>query len=70
MDFSKIINISIDKSVKDVTSGRLDEEFKFDDDNLQEAVQQNRFLMNYSITLLETYHEELRKELANHGIHI
>lgn len=70
MDFSKIINDSIDKSVRDVTSGKFKDELMFDDDKLKEESQQNQFLINYSNTLLETYHEELRKELANHGIHI
>lgn len=70
MDISKVITTSLDKSVKDVVNGKIDETLNFDDAQLQKTVQQNKLLMNYSITLLKTYHEELRKELATHGIEI
>ena len=61
MDINKVIATSLDKSVKDITNGKIDEVLNLDDEQL---------LMNYSITLLKTYHEELRKELATHGIEI
>lgn len=65
MDIDKIINNSIDKSVKDVASG------KFHNPNSSNPdAKQNELLMNYSNTLLRTYHEELCKELAKHGIDI
>ena len=67
MDINKVIATSLDNSVKDITNGKIDD---LDDEQLQKAVQQNQLLMNYSITLLKTYHEELRKELATHGIEI
>ena len=70
MDINKVIATSLDKSVKDITNGKIDEVLNLDDEQLQKAVQQNQLLMNYSITLLKTYHEELRKELATHGIEI
>ena len=70
MDINKVIATSLDKSVKDTTNGKIDEVLNLDDEQLQKAVQQNQLLMNYSITLLKTYHEELRKELATHGIEI
>ena len=70
MDFSKIISDSTYKSVTRIANGKFDNELKFDDPKLQETIQQNRFLMNYSAILLETYHEELRKELAAQGIQI
>lgn len=60
MDISKIINDSIDKSVKDVVDGK----FK------KPEVKQEEMLMNYSNILLETYHDELCKELAKHGINL
>ena len=63
MDVNKIINDSIDKSVKEVAGGK----FKNSHTSYPEAMQ-DEMLMNYSNTLLRTYHEELCKELAKHGI--
>lgn len=70
MNIDKIINDSIDKSVKDVANGRFKEAFNFDNNDLQKSVQQDQLLMGYSITLLKTYHEELKQELSKHGIDI
>lgn len=70
MNIDKIINDSVDKSVKNVANGKFKETFNFDNDDLEKSVQQNLLLMEYSITLLKTYHEELKKELAKHGIDI
>ena len=70
MNPDNVIATSLDKSVKDITNGKIDEVLNLDDEQLQKAVQQNQLLMNYSITLLKTYHDELRKELATHGIEI
>lgn len=70
MDIDKIITDSLDVAAKDAATGKLGTIYNLDDKNLQEAALQNQLLMNYSITLLRTYHEELRKELATHGIEI
>ena len=70
MDFSKIVSNSIDKTLKDVSTGKIKNDFIFDNSKSEAEVHQNQLLMNYSITLLQTYHEELCKELANHGIQI
>lgn len=63
VDISKIINDSLDKSVKDVADGK----FKSPDISNSES-KQDQMLINYSNILLRTYHEELCKELAKHGI--
>lgn len=63
MDISKIINNSIDKSVKSVVDGK----FRNSDISNPETKQDQMFI-NYCNTLLKTYHEELCKELAKHGI--
>lgn len=70
MDIDKIITDSLDVAAKDAATGKLGTICNLDDKNMQETAQQNQLLMNYSITLLRTYHEELRKELATHGIEI
>lgn len=70
MNIDKIISDSLDKSVKNVANENFKEEFNFDNGDLQKSSQQNQLLMNYSITLLRTYHEELTKELSKHGIDI
>lgn len=70
MNLEKIIIDSIDKSAKDVVNGTFKNELRFDDNELLGNAQQNAFLMNYSAILLRTYHEELQKELAKHGIDI
>lgn len=69
MDISKIINDSIDKSLKQVTDGKFDN-IVDDDPNMSELAGQNAMLMNYTNILLETYHKELKKELSKHGIEI
>lgn len=69
MDISKIINDSIDKSLKQVTDGKFDN-IVDDDPNMSEHAGQNAMLMNYTNILLETYHKELKKELSKHGIEI
>ena len=48
MDINKVIATSLDKSVKDITNGKIDEVLNLDDEQLQKAVQQNQLLMNYS----------------------
>lgn len=65
MDITKIINDSIDKSVKDVVDGNFQHP-----DISYPASKQDQMLMNYSNTLLRTYHDELCKELAKHGINL
>ncbi len=70
MDFSKIIDDSIEKSVKEIAGGKFSTELDFDNKELHDAVQQNQLLMDFSIMLLETYHTELQKILAEQGIHI
>lgn len=70
MDITKIISDCTDTVVKDVVSGK----FNFDDVSLDEKtldlMKQDSLLMHYSKTLLATYHEALRKQLAEQGIEI
>lgn len=69
MDISKIISDSIDKSIKQVVNGKFDSMIT-DNQHLEESVSQDAMLMNYSNTLLATYHKELKKELSKHSIEI
>lgn len=70
MDITKIISDCTDTVVKDVVSGK----FNFNDVSLDEKtldlIKQDSLLMHYSKTLLTTYHEALRKQLAEQGIEI
>lgn len=69
MDISKIVSESIDKSIKQVASGKFDN-LVADNQDIAEFAGQNAMLMNYSNMLLITYHKELKKELSKHGIEI
>lgn len=69
MDISKIINDSIDRSLKQVTDGKFDN-IVVDDPNMSKLAGQDAMLMNYANMLLLTYHKELKKELSKHGIEI
>ncbi len=69
MDISKIVSDSIDKSVKQVVSGKFDDIIT-DNQYMNELAGQDAMLMNYANILLTTYHKELKKELSKHGIEI
>lgn len=70
MDISKIISDSLDKSIKEVASGKFDDYYGIDDEHLAELSNQDAMLMNYANILLTTYHRELTKELSKHGIEL
>jgi hypothetical protein len=70
MDISKIISDSIDEAVKDTLDGKFSAYPEIDDKAVANLSDQNAMLMNYSNVLLSTYHEELRKVLAEQGITI
>jgi hypothetical protein len=70
MDISKIISDSIDEAVKDMLDGEFSAFPKIDDKSVANLSDQNTMPMNYSNVLLSTYHEELRKILAEQGITI
>ncbi len=72
MDISKIIDKSRDKSIKDVVDGKFKNitDTDIDIDIPTDLIKQNAMLMNYCDTLFKTYHKELQKELAKHGIQI
>lgn len=70
MDISKIISDSIDKVVKDSIDGKFKDHLTIDDVSLDSMSKQDAILMNYSNVLLSTYHEELKKLLAEQGINI
>lgn len=70
MDISKIIDESRDQSIKDVVDGKFKNITDIDIDIPTDLIKQNALLMNYCDTLFKTYHKELQKELAKHGIQI
>lgn len=70
MDIPKIISNSIDKALKDAACGKFSAYPKISSKDVDDLSEQNALLMNYSNILLSTYHEELRKTLAEQGINI
>jgi hypothetical protein len=70
MDISKIISNSIDKAAEGTLDGKFSAYPEIDDKTVANLSDQNTMLMHYSNVLLSTYHEELRKVLAEQGITI
>ena len=70
MDISKIINDSLDKSMKEYVDGKFSNLDFLDDKRSVEHIEQDARLMNYTNILLRTYHAEHKKELSKHGFEI
>jgi hypothetical protein len=66
IDLSKIIEDAQAESVQSI----FDHSTYDQKDSLQSEVNVYQALMTYSVTLLKSYHEALRKELSEHGIDI
>lgn len=70
MDIARIISTSIDKAVKDVVSDKISTYPIGNDEQIAFLAQSDALLMNYSNILITTYHEELKKALAEQNITI
>ena len=68
MDFTNIINDSIDKAIDDLINKKITDVPRIGDKVVDSLTKENILLMNYSIKLLSTYHDELKKVLAEQGI--
>ena len=68
MNISKIISDSLEKSMKEVASGKFDD-YGIDEQS-DELGMQDAMLINYTNILLATYHKELTQELSKHGIEL
>lgn len=67
IDLHKIVEDAQIESVQSIFNGVVGNPEK---DTIKSHVNVYKALMEYSITLLESYHEALQKELAEHGIDI
>lgn len=67
IDLHKIMEDAQIESVQSIFNGAVGNPEK---DAIKSYVNVYKALMKYSITLLESYHEALQKELAEHGIDI
>lgn len=70
MDIHKIISDALIQSAKDISDRKFSSLPEIDDKSLAPQAEANYLLMNYSNILLSTYHEELKKSLADQGISI
>lgn len=71
MDLYKITDSALSKFAEDIASKKIDS-FNLSQQYPESFKQSNEYvkLMEYSNILLETYHQELKKELAKSGIEI
>lgn len=70
MNITQIINNAMDSTVANASDAKCTDNSLLKDIRITENFEYDRFLMNFSIALLKSYHKALKEELSKNGIDI